>query len=339
MSKVISVNELQDGSMQELLMPSRKREWITSKRVKEYGTIELKYFNTGNGIAYCHYQNMFYDDTRLEGISESDYSFIAFNTGKSIRMQPLTTHKEIELHPNLCFSGHMHQGHQSYGLYAKEENYSKHFIIIDTRQFQHFCSNVPLPHIQKPLSHYSDESFLINYAQNITKQQSRLLGEISQAETLFQGSLQEIYLESKILELIYSFFSIPIVSCTPKTTDVNLSTDDIKSLEKAKKILLNNLQNPPSLKELASKSAINEFKLKQGFKKLFGTTVYGIVHEQRLENAKDLLLSHEISVQEAAKNVGYHSMGYFSKIFKDKFGVYPIQMKQKRVFYYDSKEI
>lgn len=332
MSKVISINELQDGSLQELLAPTHKRELVTSKLVKKYGTVESKYFNTGNGVAYCHYQNVFYDDIQLEGIPASDYSFIAFNTGNPIRMKPLKRNREIALHSNLCFSGQMHQGHQSYGLYTKEEKYSKHFIIIENQQFQDFCSTVPLQ-AQKSLSHYNDESFLIHSAQSITKQQNRLLQQIAQAETLFRGSLQEIYLESKILELIYSSFFAPILSCTPKMTDVTLSTDDIKSLEKAKKILLNNLQNPPSLKELAAKSAINEFKLKQGFKQLFGSTVYGIVQEHRLENAKNLLLMNEISVQEAAKCVGYQSMGHFSKIFKDRYGVYPIHIKQKRVFY------
>lgn len=335
MSRVISTTEFFDTNVKELLMPDHERKLVCSNLLKEYGTIEWKCFNTGHGISYCNYENMFYNDTQLEGIATNDYSFLAFNLGDFMHMKIVPTQKEIKLNPNLCFSGSMHEGHKSYGLYAKERKYSKHFIIIENQLFQNFVLNKPMYQPRHPIAHYSGEHFSINTATMITNQQLLLLNEISQAGSLFSGSLQEIYLESKILELTYNFFETnEAVRNSINTHDVKLSYDDIKSLEKAKKILLGNLQNPPSLKELAYKSAINEFKLKKGFKQLYGTTVYGLLHEHRLQYVKNLLIRNDISIQEAASMVGYHSMGHFSKIFKEKYGIFPMQIKKNKALYF-----
>ncbi len=62
-----------------------------------------------------------------------------------------------------------------------------------------------------------------------------------------------------------------------------MNPKDIECLYRAKEILLNDIIRPPSLKELARKSAINEFKLKKGFKELFGITVYRMLQEVRLK--------------------------------------------------------
>ena len=60
-------------------------------------------------------------------------------------------------------------------------------------------------------------------------------------------------------------------------------TDDVKSIHEAKNILLKTLDHPPSLIHLARKAGINHYKLKIGFKEVFGTTVFGFVRQQRLE--------------------------------------------------------
>ncbi|MDY0263980.1 MAG: AraC family transcriptional regulator [Sulfurospirillum cavolei] len=100
-----------------------------------------------------------------------------------------------------------------------------------------------------------------------------------------------------------------------------------------KTIIQSEIANPPSLKVLARQCALNEFKLKQGFKELFGTTVYGFVHAKRLEKAKELLEKQEISVQEAALHVGYQSLSHFSKAFKECYGIFPSELKKERKYY------
>ena len=66
---------------------------------------------------------------------------------------------------------------------------------------------------------------------------------------------------------------------------------------------------------LAKSCAINEFKLKKGFKMMFGTTIYGALQEKRLKIAYELLMQRDINISEAATFVGYKSISHFSNIF------------------------
>lgn len=48
------------------------------------------------------------------------------------------------------------------------------------------------------------------------------------------------------------------------------------------------------------RSVLNEFKLKQGFKAYYGTTVYGYITRLRMETAKKMILYDRKSIGEVA---------------------------------------
>ena len=135
-------------------------------------------------------------------------------------------------------------------------------------------------------------------------------------------------MEAKILEMIYRCFGE-----ARSDERGEFGADEIKILNKARQILLSDLQNPPSIKELARLCATNEFKLKINFKKHFGTTIYALLANERLGVAKELLSQNDISVKEAANMVGYASAPHFAKIFKAKFGVLPTQFLRQKSYY------
>jgi len=68
---------------------------------------------------------------------------------------------------------------------------------------------------------------------------------------------------------------------------------------------------------------LNEYKLKKGFKELFGTTVFGYIHQIRMDLAKRLLLGTSKTAKEIAYETGYGSPQHFSKAFKEQFGIPP----------------
>ena len=69
-------------------------------------------------------------------------------------------------------------------------------------------------------------------------------------------------------------------------------------IHQAKDILIRQIDNPPSLLSLARQVGINDFKLKQGFRQVFGTTVFGYLHSHRMERAAQLLQGNHIWSQE-----------------------------------------
>ena len=73
---------------------------------------------------------------------------------------------------------------------------------------------------------------------------------------------------------------------------------------------------------------LNELKLKKGYKKLFHTTIYHHIRQERLMNAKVLLAEDKWNVGEVARKVGYTNKSHFATKFKEKFGMFPKQFQQ-----------
>lgn len=78
-----------------------------------------------------------------------------------------------------------------------------------------------------------------------------------------------------------------------------------------------------SLKALARANGLNEYDLKKYFKILFGKTVFELIRETRLIEAKKMIIDQQLSISEITHQVGYKSTQHFSTAFKKKFGYSP----------------
>ncbi|MEM9163802.1 MAG: AraC family transcriptional regulator, partial [Cyanobacteria bacterium P01_F01_bin.4] len=139
----------------------------------------------------------------------------------------------------------------------------------------------------------------------------------------YQGITKQLYLESKALELI----TLQLHQVNENQPTTSLKLDDIDRIYLARDILIRNLDDPPSLLSLAKQAGINSFKLKQGFREIFNTTVFGYLHTYRMEEARRLLGLGELSVTQVAQSVGYSHPGKFAAAFKKKFGINPKALK------------
>jgi AraC-like DNA-binding protein len=138
----------------------------------------------------------------------------------------------------------------------------------------------------------------------------------------YQGAIARMYLEGKVWELI----ALQLSQMTENGEQQNqhfLKSADRERLERARQILGDRFDNPPSLSNLAQEIGLNECALKRGFRQLFGTTVFGYLYQQRMEYAKQLLQQRELNVSQVAKKVGYSSQSRFATAFRKKFGVNP----------------
>jgi AraC family transcriptional regulator, transcriptional activator of the genes for pyochelin and ferripyochelin receptors len=138
----------------------------------------------------------------------------------------------------------------------------------------------------------------------------------------YTGMTQQIYLESKVWELVALHLE-QMLSPPQKPLQPSFRPDDIDRLHYAREILSQHLSDPPSLKGLARQVGLNEFTLKQGFRQVFGTTVFGCLHHYRMERARALLEAGTLNVSEVAREVGFANRGYFAAAFRKKFGTNP----------------
>ena len=141
-------------------------------------------------------------------------------------------------------------------------------------------------------------------------------------ENKYHGKTKMMFFRSQMTLLLSHFFGHLATMQTEQ-----LKKPEQKKLHLAKEILLQNLENPPSLSELSKKIGLNSYALKKDFKVLFGVPVFKYLQNQRLETANDLIRTKNASVQEAAWHVGYDSLSSFSNAFAKKFGYRPSQIK------------
>ena len=104
----------------------------------------------------------------------------------------------------------------------------------------------------------------------------------------YTDSLQNIYINAQSqMPLLYSLEcmvgdkEIENFSCKFLANEA-----DREKIIKAREILLANIGDPVTIKELSRKVAINECYLKKGFKEMFGTTIFDFYQGQRMEHAE-----------------------------------------------------
>jgi len=79
------------------------------------------------------------------------------------------------------------------------------------------------------------------------------------------------------------------------------------------------MEQPPTLIELARKMGLNDFKLKKGYKQLYGVTLFDDFLHARMDKAKRLLLDTHQSIVAIAELTGYRNVSGFSAAFKRYF--------------------
>ena len=64
----------------------------------------------------------------------------------------------------------------------------------------------------------------------------------------------------------------------------------------------------------------------EGFKEMFGTTIFDFYQGQRMEHARYLLYEKGLSVTEVSLMLGYSSISHFSTAFKKHTGLKPCEL-------------
>lgn len=94
-------------------------------------------------------------------------------------------------------------------------------------------------------------------------------------------------------------------------------------------ILMDRIDNPPSLSELARELSVNVTTMKKEFRNLFGEPIYAHHRNMCLDLAATLLLETDKAIFEIASEVGYSNSGNFGSAFKKRYGVSPSRYRRR----------
>ncbi|MSU57604.1 MAG: AraC family transcriptional regulator [Pedosphaera sp.] len=99
------------------------------------------------------------------------------------------------------------------------------------------------------------------------------------------------------------------------------------SVVRAIRHMKENLAEPVDLDRLAEIAAISKFHFVRVFDETTGTTPHNFLACLRMQRAKERLLKSETSITDVCLEVGYNSLGTFSKTFSELVGVSPQEFR------------
>lgn len=247
-----------------------------------------------------------------------------------------------------CFkSSSVFNSHQGHKIFADIENNQCGIVYINDQLFENcwhvengsevFVINVTVDYFKRfiPTSHPLYESFQLSIKENlpvmlnertinITPRMRMLLNDIFQNEQ--EDYYKFLFLRSKFIELLMLQFQEYDTACKV-VPEACICEINLEKMYEVRDIIDCNLRQSCTLLDLAQQVGTNECYLKKHFKQVFGTTVFGYMHTQRMLRSKELLLNEDMKVAEVAKLSGYKHASHFTTAFKKYFGYLPHQIK------------
>jgi len=135
-------------------------------------------------------------------------------------------------------------------------------------------------------------------------------------------TIKPLYFKAKAYELLSLYFNRPAdadVEQCPFLAD----EDNVSKIKKAKQIMIARMAEPPTLQELADEINLPINRLKEGFKQVYGDSVFSFLFEYKMEVARQLLATGSHNVNEVGLKVGYSTSSHFIAAFKKRFGTTP----------------
>lgn len=142
----------------------------------------------------------------------------------------------------------------------------------------------------------------------------------------YKGTFKRLFIDGLVKVLLtyqLDCFNRLFLHKKPVWEDQKINSDDVGKLHEVREYLNRNYLDTLSLSGLSRRFFLNEFKLKYGFKKLFGISVMQFIYDLRLNHSKRLLLETDHSILNIAEMVGYEHPNNFSAVFKKRFGQSP----------------
>jgi AraC-like DNA-binding protein len=139
-----------------------------------------------------------------------------------------------------------------------------------------------------------------------------------------EGNMRSLYAQSMIFEY-FTDLNIYIGSTEEFLTSIKSTDFDVDQLHSD---LLKVTTDIPTLTTLAKKYNINPININQSFINKYNQSIYSFLSNQRLEQARNALLTTDIPMKTLAHKIGYSHVNHFIAAFKKNFGVTPGSIKK-----------
>ncbi|MGB5819953.1 MAG: AraC family transcriptional regulator [Saonia sp.] len=229
-----------------------------------------------------------FNDGRYALEVSEENSLLLYNTQTDLPMN-------LELNANSWLVSVIMTIRKFHSLFSKEANYIP-FLSAENKEKKYYSQDGVSPAIAVILSQ------IMNYN--------------------LHPSIKELYIRGKVYELISLYFN--------KSEDADIEhcpflidEDNVKRIRQAKEIMISRMAEPPTLTELSEEIGLSLKKLKEGFKQIYGDSVFSFLFDYKMEYARKMLETGQHNVNEVGLKVGYSTASHFIAAFKKKYNTTP----------------
>lgn len=112
--------------------------------------------------------------------------------------------------------------------------------------------------------------------------------------------------------------------------EITRKSDDSGLVDSIKQIIENYYYQDLKLDDIANSLSQSKSTICHEFKKHTGLSIIQYKIQRQIEEAKNLLIMSDMSISQIASLVGFDSASYFTKIFKDTYGMSPKEYKKRQ---------
>ena len=159
--------------------------------------------------------------------------------------------------------------------------------------------------------------------QQMPGEMNRLIQEM--LDNPYEEKLRDFYYENCVRELLFFHLAQGKASLPGE-----LDNKDISAIYQADSIIASNLNEHFTIDKLSRLTGTNQFKLKRGFRQIFGMGVFRRLLFLRMEHAKTLLETTDKTIGEIANLAGYDTAAGFIHAFRREFDMTPREWRNQQ---------
>lgn len=282
----------------------------------ELGSGSSRRIPFGNSIEICLHDLQLHRSMQMSGRTQGNVYILMFCLGESVMWKETNSGKTIDLENGF---GILYRANNinEIGFYDENKHYQGVTLYLNPEIFNRYFRAAAQDH--DIFSGLEVNYMFLKYL--LPSEAKIILSEALHCD--YTGSIRAMYLEGKAIELAAACMNAITEKDRIQNASIRLSKTDMESIVSAREYLDNHFASNITISSLARRVLLNETKLKKGFRTVYGKPVHSYLLDKRMETARILLETKEMSVSQIAGFVGYGSGSSFSKAFHKKFGFYP----------------
>ncbi len=297
---------------------------------KDWGKGEISGYDLNDGLGLLQYDCLFHDDVQLQFRNRPGHPLVMNYclAGKlEARFENMKYFVSVEQYQSLIL---VNKGKNGYVVqFRKDNDVRTRSIKIDKKEFckSFLLDNHPLePHYKDLFEESEQDSFYQNHMYSVIL--SHYFDEID--DSPFKGLIRALRVKGIVLQILSEQLNLYKDELKDESEKRILRQYEVSCIYEAAKIIEDELEELGPIPQIAYRVGLNSNKLQDGFKLLYHNTVNGYVQELRMERASYLLHYSDKSISEITEKLGLKSKSYFSKIFKQTYGMAPSYYRRNK---------